>query len=103
MIKYLGSQKKKTISIGGNSSLVFASASSLDQGVYRVYESTSPQDHVSIFWNGSIYTVISFPDSKFIRQNLSIADKFCFYIDNTNLMIKNNFSVSKTIITWLEN
>ena len=103
MIKYLGSQKKKTISISGNSSVVFAVASSLDQGVYRVYESTSPQDHVSIFWNGSNYTVISFPDSKFLRQNLSISDKFCFYIDNTNLMIKSNFSTSKTIITWLEN
>lgn len=103
MIKYLGSQKKKTISISGNSSVTFASASSLDQGIYRVYESASPEDYVSIFWNGSSYTVKSFPDSKFIRQNLSTADKICFYIDNTNLMIKNNYSVSKTIITWLEN
>jgi len=103
MIKYVGSQKKKTISLNGNSNTILASASSLDQGTYRIYESSSPEDVVSVFWNGSSYTVKSFPDSKFIRQNLSNEDKICFYIDNTNLMIKNNFSVSKTIITWLEN
>jgi hypothetical protein len=103
MIKYVGSQKKRTISINSSSFLTFASTSTLDQGVYKVFESSSPEDYASVFWNGDTFNLITFPDSKFIRQNLSTSNKICFYIDNTNLIIKNNYNTSKTIITWLEN
>lgn len=103
MIKYLGSQKKNTVVISGNSSIIFATPSSLEQGIYRIYELTTPDDYIVVSWNGSNYQLISLPDSKFIRQNLSYENKICFYIDSSNLVCKNNYSVSKTLITWLEN
>lgn len=103
MIKYLGSQKKNTVTISGSSNIIFATPSSLEQGIYRIYESTTPEDYITVTWNGAGFKLMTFPNSKFIRQNQSYADKICFYIDTLNLVCKNNYTTSKTLITWLEN
>lgn len=103
MIKYVGAQRKRTISISGNSSVIFATTSSLDQGIYRIYESSNPSDYITIAWNGTTFKLITLPDSVFIRQNLSVSDKICFYVDSSNLVCSNKYSASKTLITWLEN
>jgi len=103
MIKYLGSQKKNTVVISGNSSITFATPTLLEEGIYRIYELDTPEDYVVLTWNGTSYHLVTLPDSKFIRQNLSYENKICFYIDNSNLVCKNNYLVSKTLITWLEN
>ena len=104
MIKYIGSQKKKTISIPSNSSITLASSSNLDKGVFRIYEINSPEDNISVTWNGTSFDLKSFPDSKFVGQNLSgFSDKLCFFIDSSSLKIYNRYSFSKTLITWLEN
>ena len=107
MIKYIGSQKKKTIYISGNSSIILASSSDLDKGVYRIYEVNSPEDNISVTWNGTSFDLKSFPDSKFVGQNLpDFSNKLCFFIDSSYLKIYNRYSNTlppKILITWLEN
>ena len=104
MIKYIGSQKKKTISISSDSSISLASSSNLDKGVYRIYEVNSPEDNISITWNGTLFDLKSYPNSKFVGQNLSsFSNKLCFFIDSSSLKIFNRYTSSKTLITWLEN
>lgn len=105
MINYIGSQKKRTYSITSLSIITLATSSSLDTGVYRIFEETTPEDFAIVSWNGSSFSLTTLPLSKFLRQDIELDNKICIYVDNldSSLKVKNRYSSTKKIITWLEN
>jgi hypothetical protein len=105
LLNYIGSQKKRSYSIASLSVITLARDLATDKGVYRIFEETTPDDYATVSWDGSSFSLVSLPDSKFRRQDISLSNKICIYVDSldSTLKIKNNYSSIKKIITWLEN
>lgn len=105
MINYIGSQKKRTYSIPSLSTIVLGTSIDTEKGIYRIFEETTPEDFATVTWDGFSFTLVSSPLSKFIRQDIGLNNKICIYVDSFDsyLKIKNRYSSTKKIITWLEN